>query len=62
MMVIFDTAPMVEGDFQKNNVACSFAAADESCTLGFSKSIKVRICWQRNCYETVQTVTFYVNW
>lgn len=41
MMVLFDKAPMVE-DFQKNNVVCSFAAADGSCTLGFSKSIKVR--------------------
>ena len=42
MMVLFDKAFMVEEDFQKNNVVCSFAAADGSCTLGFSKSIKVR--------------------
>ena len=35
MMVLFDKAPMVE-EFQKNNVVCSFAAADGSFTLGFS--------------------------
>lgn len=42
MMGLFDNAPMVKEEFQKNNVVCSFAAADGSCTLGFSKSIKVR--------------------
>lgn len=42
MMMLFDKALMVEEDFQKNNVVCSFAAADGSCTLGFSKSIKAR--------------------
>lgn len=42
MMTLFDNALLAEEDFQKNKVVCSFAAADGSCTLGFSESEKAR--------------------
>ena len=42
MMALFDNDIEAEEDFQKNKVVCSFAAADGSCTLGFSESEKVR--------------------
>lgn len=42
MMALFDNALLAEENFQKNKVICSFAAADSSCTLGFSESGKSR--------------------
>lgn len=42
MMGLFDNVLLAEENFQKNKVVCSFAAADSSCTLGFSESEKSR--------------------
>ena len=42
MMKLFEDGLQAEENFKKNNVSCSFATADNSCTLGFSESEKVR--------------------
>lgn len=42
MMKLFKVGLLAEENFKKNKVLCSLAASDGSCTLGFSKSDKVR--------------------
>ena len=42
MMKLFRKGLLAQENFKKNKVFCSFAAADESCTLGFSESEKAR--------------------
>lgn len=39
---LFNSETLVEEDFQKNQISCSFAAADSVCTLGFSISSTVK--------------------
>ena len=42
MMDLLKNGLMAEEDFKKNRVICSFAAADNNCTLGFADSGKAR--------------------
>lgn len=42
MMLLFHDGVLTEEDFKKNNVLCSFATADGSCTLGFIDVGKAR--------------------
>lgn len=42
MMKLFEDGVQAEESFKKNKVLCSFATADNSCTLGFSESEKNR--------------------
>lgn len=42
MMSLFNAGLLAEEIFRKNKVICSFATANESCTLGFSESEKAR--------------------
>lgn len=42
MMNLFEEGLQAEENFEKNKVRCSFATADNSCTLGFSESEKSR--------------------
>ena len=42
MMQLFHDGLLTEEEFKKNNVICSFAAADGSCTLGFVDAGKAR--------------------
>lgn len=42
MMKLFEEGTQAEENFEKNKVQCSFATADNSCTLGFSESDKSR--------------------
>lgn len=42
MMKLFESRLLVEENFRKNKIYCSFAAADGSCTLGFIEAKKAR--------------------
>ena len=42
MMELFHDGLLTEEDFKKNNIICSFATADGSCTLGFIDVGKAR--------------------
>lgn len=42
MMGLFKVGLQAEENLKKNKVICSFAAADKTCTLGFSESDKAR--------------------
>ena len=42
IMGLFKPGLQAEENFKKNKIVCSFATADEACTLGFSASPKAR--------------------
>lgn len=42
MATLMQPGIQIEEEFRKNHIICSLAAADNSCTLGFTKTNKVR--------------------